>query len=255
MRSVEGMIAWLAAIAIIATLGSDRADADAGNRHDTLLYFSGFDLWRHGAFAHDGFLWSPGGLDREGFTLKLMIGAGLYRYHSGPKVFSRTRNAVTTIEYDVNGRQITGSALPGWRFVRDKMIVTVFAGLDLQHHWHSPMDPGNRLRGSHTGVRAAIEFWYEPDAQTMWAADASVSSIGPSYSGRIAFGWRLFDKFYAGPEIAGFSADDTYGQWRAGLHLTGLKAQRTEWSAAIGWSGDSEDRNGLYGRLGLLVRR
>jgi hypothetical protein len=40
-----------------------------------LLYFSGFDLWREGASSYGGVLWAPGGLNNDGFTLKLLLRA------------------------------------------------------------------------------------------------------------------------------------------------------------------------------------
>lgn len=245
MSSVRVLFAALLAAAVSACLCERDARADAYRRDDdTFLYFSGSDLWRHGSFSYGGLLWSPGGLDREGFTFKLLLGGGNYRYISG---------ALGNI--DVNAQQMVGFALPGWRFIRDKAIVTVFAGLDVQNHHLMPYDPGSNLAGTHYGIRGAIEFWYEPDAQTMWAADASASSIGPSYAARIAYGWRVSDAFYAGPEIAGFTSDDSYKQFRAGLHVTGLKWSFVEWSAAFGWATDSDSRDGVYGRIGLFMRR
>ena len=44
--------------------------ARAGDDGAQFLLFSGADLWRDGRFMHGGLLWSPGGLDREGFTLQ-----------------------------------------------------------------------------------------------------------------------------------------------------------------------------------------
>ena len=57
--------------------------ARAGDDGTQFLLFSGADLWRDGRFMHGGLLWSPGGLDREGFTLQLIGSGGLYRYRSG----------------------------------------------------------------------------------------------------------------------------------------------------------------------------
>ena len=242
MSCVRVLCAALLAAATSACLCERDARADAYRRDDdTFLLFSGTDLWRHGSFSYGGMLWSPGGIDREGFTFKLLIGDGAYRYTSGN----------TT----VNAKQAVGFALPGWRFIVDGAIISVFAGLDAQHHRLTPYDPGSSLAGTHLGIRGAVEFWYEPDPQTMIAADASITSVGPSYSMRAAYGWRMFDAFYIGPEIAGFSSDDSYQQFRAGLHITGLKWRLLEWSAALGWATDSDDRDGLYGRIGLLVRR
>jgi hypothetical protein len=245
MFGVRGVVAGLAAAATLVGLCNASVRADGFARSDdTFLFFSGTDLWRHGSFSYGGTLWSPDGLDRGGFTFKALIGTGSYQYKSGA-----LDDAVVT------GTQVTGFVLPGWRFVRDKTFVTVFAGLDLQHHRTSPYDPGSDLNGSHAGIRGAIEFWHEPTAATMIAADATVSSIGPSLAGRAAFGWRVADAFYLGPEIGGFASRDTYQQFRAGLHITGFRFAWVEWSAAAGWAMDSDDRDGFYARIGLHVRR
>jgi hypothetical protein len=245
MYGVRGVVAGLVAAAASAWLCNSDARADGFARSDdTFLYFSGTDLWRHGSFSYGGVLWSPDGIDRGGFTFKALIGAGSYQYRSG---------ALGDVQ--VTGSQVTGFALPGWRFVSGKTFVTVFAGLDLQYHRTTPYDPGSDLNGSHAGLRGAIELWHEPDALTMMAADATVSSIGPSYAARAAFGWRVADAFYLGPEVAGFAGGDTYKQFRVGLHVTGVRWAWVEWSAAAGWATDTDHRDGFYARIGLHARR
>lgn len=245
MFGVRGVVAGLTATAMFGVLCHAGARADGYVRSDdTFLFFSGVDLWRHGGLSYGGALWSPGGLDREGLTFKALIGTGSYQYRSGALGDAK-----------VTGRQTTGFVLTGWRFVSGKTFVTLFGGLDLQHHKTSPFDPGSDLNGDHAGIRGAIELWHEPTATTMIAADVTVSSIGPSYAARAAFGWRIADAFYLGPEMGGFASGDSYRQFRAGLHVTGFRFAWVEWSAAAGWSSDSDDRNGLYARLGLHVRR
>ena len=66
-----------------------------------------------------GFLPMLAGLDREGPVPKLMFGGGVYNYILG---------ALGNIE--VSGRQLGGPILPGWRFIRDGITVTVFLGYD-----------------------------------------------------------------------------------------------------------------------------
>jgi len=102
-------------------------------------------------------------------------------------------------------------------------------------------------------MRFAIDLWSEPTISTMAAADASLSSAGSSYSARVAFGWKLFELFYAGPETQVYGADD-YRQLRFGAHITSMKTDDTEWSAAAGWALDSDRRSSLYVRLGLLQK-
>jgi hypothetical protein len=215
----------------------------AGDDGARYLLFTGGDIWRNGAFTYGGLLWSPDGLDREGFTLKTVISGGRYRYNSGA----------------LGGAQVVGSefvaqVLPGWRFKRDRLEVKVFAGLDLEDHRLVPDDPSSRLRGGSAGARAAVDIWYEPTPATMLAADASVSTIVTSYSARIAYSWRLLDRFYLGPEAQTFACEG-YRQIRFGAHLTGFKTETAEWSVAAGWSDDSDHRTSLYLRFGVSARR
>jgi hypothetical protein len=243
MRCVCGVAA--AVLAAVSSVVQCPALAEATGAADErrFLLFASTDLWRHGGFAYGGVVVAPGGLDREGFVLKLMFGGGAYRYISG---------ALGNIE--IVGRQFVATAMPGWRFVRKDLIVTVFAGLDYQDHLLTPDDPSAGLRGSAFGLRGAVEVWCEPTPQTMLVADASVSTVGPSYSARLAAGWRVFESYYLGPEFQAFAADDNYHQMRAGVHVTAMKFWRFEWSAALGWAIDSDDRDSLYGKLGVISR-
>ena len=244
--------AWTLAVTLIAMTSEAWADpfADEWTEYPRptpsqarWLLFSNTDVWRDGGFSHGGVLWAPSGLDQHGLVLKLMFGGGVYRYSSG---------ALGNTE--VRGNLLAGAILPGYRFVRDKLIVTFFLGYDFQHHHLTPDDPSASLRGSYNGVRGGLELWYEPTATTMIAADASVSSIGPSYNARFAAGWRAFDAFYVGPEVQGFAAGNNYQQVRAGLHLTGIKTGAFEWSTGAGWAMDSDHRSGVYGKLGVFTR-
>jgi hypothetical protein len=230
-----------AAFLICARCALAEAVNDAGVAH--FIYFSGGDLWRNGGFLHGGVLWSPDGLDRDGLIVKAMISGGSYRYISGA-----LGNA------EVDGRELAAQLLGGWRFIRGKTELKLFAGLDLQNHRLSPDDPSSSLRGGDVGVRIAFELWNEPSPQTMLAADGSLSSIGTNYSLRAAAGWRINDLFYIGPEAQTFATDD-YRQVRVGAHVTGLKTGAFEWSAGAGFAHDSDRRDGTYVRLGVLTRR
>jgi hypothetical protein len=219
------------------------ANRDTGATQPRFLYFFGSDVWPHWAFAHSGILWSPAGLDGEGFVLKLLASGGVYRYRSG---------ALNDLE--VIGRQYSLSALPGWRFKRGAINLAVFAGFDLQHFRLMPNDPESRLNGRHVGLRAGFELWYEPSAGTMLAADGSLSSIGAGEYARVAYGWRLFDQFYFGPE-AQIYRTDPYVHARFGAHVTAFRFADREWSVAVGYATDNDRRSGTYLRLSVLARR
>jgi hypothetical protein len=233
----------VAAAFIVCCVCVSTGPARAGDDGAQFLLFSGTDLWRDGRFMHGGLLWSPGGLDRDGFTVKLVASGGLYRYRSGA-----LGNAW------VIGADEEAQVLPGWRFKRGQLEVKVFAGIDIQNDATSPYDPANRLLGTSVGARTAVNLWFEPTASTMFAADASLSSIATNYSARVAYGWRLHDWFYLGPEAQTFACIG-FTQARLGVHLTGFKTDQFEWSAAAGWSGDSDHRSSPYFRLGLITRR
>jgi hypothetical protein len=64
----------------------------------------------------------------------------------------------------------------------------------------------------------------------------------------------LHDWFYLGPEAQIFACIG-FTQARIGVHLTGLKTGPFEWSAAAGWSEDSDHRSSPYFRVGILTRR
>ena len=130
----------VAAAFSVCCVGVSTGPARAGDDGAQFLLFSGTDLWRDGRFMHGGLLWSPGGLDREGFTFQLVASGGLYRYRSGA-----LNNAW------VIGAEEEAQLLPGWRFKRDRLELKVFAGLDVKNDVTSPYDPSNRLHGTSVG--------------------------------------------------------------------------------------------------------
>lgn len=238
MRRRCGAAIAIAAGCLLCSVVSAGAEG-AGARY---LLFSGADLWRNGGFLHGGTLWSPGGLDQEGFTLKAVISGGSYRYHSG------------ALDAEVRGSELATQLMPGWRFKSASSEFKIFAGIDLQEHRLKPDDPGSGLRGGDVGLRGAFELWTQPSVATMIAVDGLASTIVNTYSIRAAAGWRVADTFYAGPEVQAF-ASDGYSQRRIGLHITAYKTGVLEWTAATGYAYDSDDRSSAYVRLGVSTRR
>lgn len=214
-----------------------------GKKKQKFLYFAGNDIWPNWVFAHTGILWSPQGLDNDGFTLKLLTSGGAYRYLS-----SALNNST------VLGQQYQVMAMPGLRFGREGFEFKLFAGLDYQQFRFYPIDPGTHLRGAQFGVRTTVELWHEPTNATMLQMDASLSTIGAGNYARLAFGWRAFDLGYFGPEVQAFSSEN-YRHMRFGMHLTAYKRGEREWSVGMGVAEDSDNRSGLYVRLGYLMRR
>jgi Cellulose biosynthesis protein BcsS len=207
---------------------------------ERFLYYSGFDLWRNSGSIYGGLQWAPNGINNNGFTLKLLLAEGFYRYRSGST--------------DTRGANFLASALPGWRIKQDNFEVKIFAGLDLQHHRLSPDDLGNNLRGTHAGLRVNADLWWEPMARIMLASSLSASTIGNSYGIRVATGWQVMESFWAGPETE-TSGNDVYRQYRIGAHVTSLRTGAFEWSLGAGYVQDNDQHSGGYARIGLLTRQ
>lgn len=212
------------------------------------ILFSGRDVWRNGAFAYSGLLYAPGGFDRDGFMLKLLMNGGVYRYWPASMPGQR-----------VIGYEWQTQMLPGFRIKRGPAEMKFFFGPEWQTHWLSPDDPGNKLRGRNFGLRFAAELWCEPTAETLIAGDASLGTLATSHSARLAYGRRvsgeLFneDTFYVGPELQYFDSDG-YRHGRLGLHITSMRTGDVEWSAAIGYARDSDGHSSPYVRLGLAQK-
>jgi hypothetical protein len=239
MRRVGGAAALVVAAIWVVAAECASAESAGADRFATYLLFGGADLWRDGGSVHGGVLWSPRGIANDGFTLKLLLAAGTYKYRSGATRFT--------------GRHALTALMPGWRFKTNALEVTVYAGLDTQTHATSPIDAGNKLRGPHAGLRVGADAWYE-HGPLMASTAASASTIGTSYWARTAIGWRAFDLGWIGPEALALG-DTTYRQFRVGLHLTSLRAGPVEWTFAAGFMRDSDRREGAYGRLGMVMRR
>ena len=253
MRCVGMARALYVAAAILMTCGHSKAIADpllgdipsvgdfgAGVPPEKFLYFSGFDLWRNGGSFYGGAQWAPGGLNNDGFTLKILLAEGNYRYLSGST--------------DIRGTSLLAAIMPGWRIKRGDLEIKMFAGLDLQNHRLSPDDLSNSLRGNHAGLRVSADSWWQPMHSMMLASSISGSTIGNSFGIRGAAGWRLLDRFWTGPEIE-TSGDDVYRQYRFGAHITSFKTGEFEWALGAGYVEDNNRRSGAYGRLSVLTRR
>lgn len=235
----------VAAVAFTAAVGlaymtAEPAKADSP-ADSSFLFFSGTDLWRYGAFLYGGALWSPGGVNADGFTLKTLLNGGRYTYSSG------------ALHTDVSALMGSAAVMPGWRFSYDKLIVSVFAGPVVQDYRLTPNDPSSRLHGFYLGGQFSTDIWYQPTAHTMASVNGTLATIGPTGSLRTAVGVRVFEKAFVGPEIEELWCGN-FQEMQFGAHITGLRTEALEWSAAGGWSLTSDQRQGPYLRLGVNLR-
>jgi hypothetical protein len=248
-----GVLRACCAVAAVLVSSADRALAQAlepdtpqpdglsgGTKVERVLLYAGFDIWRAGRGGYGGFYWAPDGLNNDGFIARLFVSDGVERFDTGAKRFN------TTI--------VRAAPLAGRRFKQGDFEIKFFAGPELENRILTPDIPTASFRGTKLGARVAAESWWEPMPELMLASAFSASTNAASHSARAAAGWRMFDRFWAGPEISG-SRDAFSTQLRIGAHLTGLRTADLEWSAAAGYVTDSFHRSGIYGRIGVLTRQ
>jgi hypothetical protein len=241
MVALGRVIATAGAVATVILCAAMHLARASASNDPTFLIFTGTDLWRYGVFFYGGTLWTPAGVDADGFTLKLLLDGGGYTYTAGD------------LHTDVDGTMISASLLPGWRFTRDRLIVTVFAGPVVQDYRLTPNDPGSSLHGFYLGGQFAADVWYQPTAKTMAAVNGTFTTIGPTGSLRFAVGYKLFEPAYIGPEIEEIWCGD-FDEVQFGAHVTALRTRALEWSASGGWTLTSDQRQGPYLRLGVITR-
>ena len=231
-----------AVIAASISVGAVAKAADGTPDPPSLLLFAGTDLWRDGAFLHGGALWSPAGLDADGFTLKLLLAAGGYTYPS------------SGLGTDVDGTLLSASVLPGWRMNFNGIILGVSAGPAISglpaHAVRSRQPPARTLcrragRGRHL-VRAGADHDGRGQRHDAFDRPHRIAARGA----RLA---QSPSRSLSGPEAQAIWCAD-YQQLRIGAHVTGFRINGMEWSAAAGWAVESDGREGPYLRLGFSAR-
>ncbi|WP_234827066.1 cellulose biosynthesis protein BcsS [Rhodopseudomonas palustris] len=224
-------------LADLAVIQTGRPSAAEATNH--ALLFGGQDVWRNGVSLYGGAEWSGIGPAENGWVIRLQASEALERYQTTRFVY------VSDIS--------RASVLAGWRFKVGQFELKILAGPDLEHRTSTPDIRDRRWRGSHGGLRIAIEGWAEPTPETMLTYSFYATTVASSYGTRIAAGRRALDMFWWGPEMSG-SADEFSRQTRIGLHLSGLRIAALEWSAAAGYVRDSFGRGGVYMRMGAQLR-
>ena len=181
-------------------------------RRRAFLLFSGTDLWRDGRFLHGGVLWSPDGLDREGFTLKVMrFGRAVPlplrraqqclgdRHRGGSPAVARLALQARTgskSSYSSGSTSRTTSPVPTIRPTGCMARRSASA---------SPSICGRTDANDHGRRRCLADLDRHRlfGARRLWLA-------------------RVDDWFYLGPEAQTFACIG-FSQLRFGVHLTGLK--------------------------------
>lgn len=139
--------------------------------------------------AHEGYLGYYGAfngdLSREGWIFRLYGTRGSYEYGDGSN----------------SGDWWQGDVMVGYQWVRGRLDIGVYAGIDHQNFGLANPDPLNELRGSETGFKVALDIESNGRDNSPWyfALIGSYSTAFDTYYGLARVGYN-FGRFTIGPE-------------------------------------------------------
>jgi Cellulose biosynthesis protein BcsS len=205
---------------------------------DRMFYFTGIELQRWSLGAYAGAQWAPARIDREGFILRMLASDSIEHF--------------TTPAHRTNSQIMRAAIMPGYKFSRDKADLQLLGGGAAEVDAKSTDGAAAKWRVK-VGAQVSADLWWEPTHLLMLQTSISATTIDSGFSARAAVGWRLFHRFWVGPEVTA-SRDYFSSQYRVGAHLTGLRTDQYEWSIAGGGVWDSYQREGIYARIGIVMR-
>ena len=180
-------LAWtLGVCAALATPAVAGGGGTVGEPVYRGVIVSGADMTRNADEAYTGAYYAfNGDLSREGFILRLFGTRGFYDYR--------------TIDNDGNYWQ--GDLMVGYQWVRGRVDVGVYVGVDYQHYDLAAPDPFNQLQGSETGFKVAVDIESNDRSNSPLyvALNGSYSTAFDTYYvlGRVG---HNFGRFTVGPE-------------------------------------------------------
>lgn len=153
----------------------------------------------------------------------------------------------------VRGEQFEGGALVGYQQIWNTGALAGYVGFNVRENTLSVVDPSNPTAGTKAGLKTAIEAYLLPTYQTMLSGYASYSTAHNAYYVRGRAGYAAYDnasygKAYVGPELT-FLGDDFFGQWRVGVHLSGIRLGAVQLGVAGGYVWDRVNKEGYYATL------
>jgi hypothetical protein len=148
---------------------------------------------------------------------------------------------------------VHASALLGYQWVRDGLVIAGFAGPDVEGE-HSD---GHARRGDEPQFRRppAWRALGPPTDTTLLTTTLIVGTARTAHlCGRASAGYAFWNGVFVGPE-ASIYAIDTHRELRLGAHVTGLTVGRFDLRLSGGWRGEEETRHhGPYVGLSAHIR-
>jgi len=174
-----------------------------------------------------------GPLDRSGLVSLVTVGYGGSPGQAGSENDSDTVVRPT----------IQAGALIGYQWAFDRVFVAGFIGPEFDARQPASIEEASRLSQPRLGLRVQGELWAHPTQDILLAATVVAGSARSSLWGRAAFGYRVWNDIFVGPEVA-LSRSENFREWRVGAHVTGVQLGQFTFGLSGGWRGEENDSHG-----------
>ena len=207
MRAYRSMLA-AALISLPVAASADGMAKSACCTDDTVyshIIFSGGEISKDSWESYTGTIIAFNrDLSKDGFLLRLMGSYGKYEYD-------------TATNFD--GRMWQGDVMLGYQWVRDRVDIGIYAGVDFINHKISPADPTNPVSGNDTGFKVAGDIetkTFEMNLPYYFSLEGAYSTAFDTYYalGRVGLnrnnfvfgveGWLLGDETGDAQRLGGF---------------------------------------------------
>jgi hypothetical protein len=206
-----------------------------------IFFFSGFDFARGAMFGWAGVTAAPFGmLDEDGWRLRILGGAGRYRYRT------------SAARAGFNNATLAGAEiLSGVQRSFMNGALTAYVGPHLEEQRIAEPDPGNTQVGTKFGVKVATEICARVDSVWLLNASASASTLRRTYHARTIVVRELAPMWAVGIEGAVYG-DMRYTEPRAGILVNSAYGKSTV-TLAAGVLANSANGRGVYATLSLYA--
>lgn len=232
---IEDPEIWSARIGFNYRFGRNGQSAAGGvdEEAQSFVSYHGFDIGKNYRYGYSGVLVAANGdWNKDGFVLRSESVIGSYDYRNGG------------VETDADDR--AGDVMVGYQIVRGNVSAILFAGMEIRDVELSPDDATERLRGTETGFKVAVEVETDDQAPVYFDVYSTYSTAFDTFAiyGRV--GARK-DRFTFGPEASFLrEAGDDY--YRAGAFVSMPVKLIPDWEAELTFNGGyqfvGDDENG-----------
>ncbi|MFN0264240.1 cellulose biosynthesis protein BcsS [Tepidamorphus sp. 3E244] len=205
-----------------------------------IVLFGGVDARERSFYGYGGFVWAPmADLSQDTWLVRGMIGGGSYEYDN-PGV----------VGGEVDGDHIEGDIMLGYQWHLQPGRFSLYAGLNVQDHDHSPNDPSNSTAGSEAGFKVQAELESTYGAPFYYNLSGNYSTANDTYWTQARLGWNM-QQFTVGPEVS-LAGNDEYDSQRVGVFAR-YSMDAFSVTGAVGYADVSgtQGGDGVYGSLGF----